>query len=312
MKLDALFNRVKKNYRRLAPWAEGEGLDAWRIYDQDIPEHRYTVDWYAGRLQVVHRPGPRARGGGLRPPEEALRAGLSEALGVEPGHIFVKTKAPKVWGREQYERREREGARFEVNEYGLRFWARLDAYVDTGLFLDHRQTRRQVGAEAKGKRVLNLFAYTGAFTVHAAAGGARETTTVDMSNTYLAWCEDNLALNGLAGPQHRQVRADAVRWLRQARGEWDLVVLDPPSFSASKKMGVPFEVQRDHVDLLHHVRRLTAPGGVIYFSTHYRAFELDSEVVRGCQVEEITPASLPPDFRDRQIHRCFRLVTPRG
>lgn len=295
-------NRLRKNFKHLKRWAEREGTDAFRVYDRDMPEHPVVVEWYAGRALV--QLFPRREAG-----EEAMRAevgaAVEEVLGVPAAAVHWKTHRPHRWGESQYERQGKGGERFTVQEGGLRFWVNLDDYLDTGLFLDHRGTRARVRSEARGKRFLNLFCYTGAFTVHAAAGGAAATTSVDLSATYLDWAEANLEVNGLSGRQHRTVQADAVEWL-EARppGPYDLIVLDPPSFSASKRAR-RFDVQRDHPRLLRQALDLLAPGGVLYFSTNFRGFRPDERALKG---EELTPRSLPPDFHQRDIHRCWRVA----
>ncbi|MGZ3458548.1 MAG: class I SAM-dependent methyltransferase, partial [Archangium sp.] len=190
-------------------------------------------------------------------------------------------------------------------------------YLDTGLFMDHRLTRARVREEAKARRFLNLFCYTGAFTVYAAAGGAAHTLSVDLSNTYLDWAEENLALNGLADPRHVLLRADAMAWVQEQRKAteetFDLVVCDPPSFSTSKRMHGTFNVQCDHVRLLEGIRELLSPGGVLYFSTNFLGFELKDSATRGYEgVEELTPGSIPEDFQRKDIHRCWRMVAPRA
>jgi 23S rRNA (cytosine1962-C5)-methyltransferase len=308
-------NRLKKTLPARRRWAAKEGVTAYRVYDADIPEFRYAVDVYADHAHVVEY----ARRGHPRPPAEgeAIARAVAEVLGIPPDHVHRKVKAPKVWGEEQYEKVSGTGRRLVVEEQGLQFWVNLDDYLDTGLFLDHRVTRARVRAEARGKRFLNLFCYTGAFTVHAAAGGAAATTSVDLSNTYLAWARDNLALNGLDDGRHELVRSDVLRWLGQARGRrYDLAVLDPPSYSASKKMERTLDIGRDHVELIEGTLALLAPGGVLYFSTNFRGFELDGAALRsrhrGLSIEETTPGSLPDDIRDRQVHRCFRIVLPGG
>lgn len=308
-------NRLRKNHRHLRRWAKRNGLTVYRVYDQDIPEYAYTVDWYDGHVVISELAARR----GLRPDQEAKREevllGVEEVLGLDRDHIHLKIRAPKVWGQEQYEKRATTGHRWIVEEGGLRFRVNLVDYLDTGLFLDHRNTRARVREEARGKRFLNLFAYTGSFTVYAAAGGAVETTTVDLSNTYLRWAQENLELNGLWDPRrHELVHADVLRWLRQVRGrQWDLVVLDPPSFSVSKEMTGTFEVQRDQVEMLRDALALLAPGGVLYFSTHFTGFELDAAALAAgrsssVSIEELTPASIPEDFKNRRIHRCWRMV----
>jgi 23S rRNA (cytosine1962-C5)-methyltransferase len=199
-----------------------------------------------------------------------------------------------------------------IEEHGLKFEVNLWDYLDTGLFLDHRPTRQRVRNEANGKEVLNLFAYTGAFSVHAAAGGAATTTTVDLSNTYLEWAGRNLALNNFTvGDRHRLVRADCLRWLaetsRQPRG-YDLIICDPPTFSNSSSMDKPFAVDKDHVWLLARLRSLLKPAGVCYFSTNFRGFRLADQAWPDGVIEDVTEASIPEDFRNRKVHRCWRLV----
>ena len=203
-----------------------------------------------------------------------------------------------------------------VEEQGLKFWVNLGDYLDTGLFMDHRLTRARVREEARGKSFLNLFCYTGAFTVYAAAGGATRTLSVDLSNTYLDWLEDNLELNGLSSARHTLLRADALAWVEAQRTEperYDLVVCDPPSFSTSKRMKGTLDVQRDQVRLLQGLRELLAPGGILYFSTNFLGFELKESAVRDyASHEELTPGSIPEDFQRKEIHRCWRLVAPRA
>jgi 23S rRNA G2069 N7-methylase RlmK/C1962 C5-methylase RlmI len=175
-------------------------------------------------------------------------------------------------------------------------------------FLDHRDTRLRLGREAAGARFLNLFCYTGAFTVHAAAGGARETVSVDLSHTYLDWARDNLELNGITGPAHHLVREDVLVFLRHARPGFDLAVLDPPTFSNSKKMHDVLDIQRDHVPLVNATLALLRPGGVLYFSTGARHFKLDQGYLRAAAIEDVTEQTMPEDFRGRRPHRCWRLV----
>jgi 23S rRNA (cytosine1962-C5)-methyltransferase len=210
-------------------------------------------------------------------------------------------RAPKAWGLEQYQREARREVTKVVRENGLKFEVNLSDYLDTGLFLDHRDTRARVRAEAAGKRFLNLFSYTGAFSVYAAAGKASSTTSVDLSPHYCEWAERNLKLNALKGTV---ICADVLAWLETDRGPFELIVLDPPSFSTSKKMGRRFEVQRDHRWLVDRVRSFLAPGGTLYFSTNFRGFELDGRLEGGVELR-----SLPDDFRPG-IHRAWRFTSP--
>lgn len=298
--MSALANRLSKNLKQLRPWAKREGTTAYRVYDLDMPEYPFAIDWYDGfvHAQEFFRRGDKKA--------EAARAELREAarevLGAAEDRLFLKSHEAHRWGGGQYERAGHQSVVTRVEEGGLRFEVNLSDYLDTGLFLDHRVLRARVRGEAKAKRFLNLFAYTGAFTVHARAGGAAETMTVDLSNTYCAWAERNLAANGFSlGPRHAVVRADVLAWLERAQGPFDLIVLDPPPFSASKKMRQSFDVQRDQVGLLEATRALLAPSGTLYFSTNYRGFELSPEVEGAQELD-----TCPKDFR-HPPHRTFRL-----
>ena len=309
-------NRLRKNARHFRKWARARGLTCFRVYDRDIPEYPYAVDLYGDRVHLVEYPRRKAlQSGTVEQQREEVLAAVAAELEVPPEQISVKTHTPQPWGRKQYERVGHGSERFVVEEQGLKFWVNLGDYLDTGLFMDHRLTRARVREEARGKSFLNLFCYTGAFTVYAAAGGASRTLSVDLSNTYLDWAEENLALNGLSDTRHTLLRADAMAWVQDQRQEpeqlFDLVVCDPPSFSTSKKMQGSFNVQRDHVRLLEGIRELMAPGGILYFSTNFLGFELKDTAVRGYEgVEELTPGSIPEDFQRQQIHRCWRMVAP--
>ncbi|MBI3182581.1 MAG: class I SAM-dependent methyltransferase [Myxococcales bacterium] len=306
-------NRLRKNARHRARWAARAGLTAYRLYDRDVPEYPFAVDWYAGRAHVVEYPRRRAIAEGK---SEAQRAEVLEAvervLELPPSRIYTKTHLPKPWGREQYGRAGEGSEWFTVTEQGLRFWVNLGDYLDTGLFLDHRLTRARVREVARGARFLNLFAYTAAFTVYAADGGARSTLSVDLSNTYCDWAARNLELNGFTQPFHRLIRSDAIRWVMQARAEgqqFDLVVVDPPTFSASKRMAHSFNVQRDHARLLRDVAELLAPGGALFFSTNFHGFQLDPAALSGLEHAELTPGTIPEDFHHR-AHRCWCAKKP--
>ena len=312
---EMLVNRVRKNQRKLAAWRKREGVSCYRIYDRDIPEIPLTIDWYAGRLHAAEW----ARKRDYDDPEAAaqrnawLVRNLGEALGCEPGAVYLKARQ-RQRGAEQYRRAgrrydpDKEARREAVEEGGLRFWVNLRDYVDTGLFLDHRTTRGMVRDAAPGKRVLNLFAYTGSFTVYAAAGGAAQTTTVDLSQTYLDWATENLRLNGLDGLDHSFVRADTREFLVDARNRgrtWDLVICDPPTFSNSKRTDSVFDVGRDQTPLLRTIRSVLSPDGQVVFSTNFKKFKLDEATFTGYEVEEISDRTVPQDFRDRRIHRCW-------
>ncbi|HVP60557.1 MAG TPA: class I SAM-dependent methyltransferase [Myxococcaceae bacterium] len=302
----AFRDRLRKNARHLGRWAARAGVTAWRVYDRDIPEYPFVVERYGPAVHLVEYPGRAQRAAGGHPEREAVLAVVVEVLGVDPGLVFTKTHAPQPWGRPRDGRLGESGAEFEVQEGPMGFIVNLSDRLDTGLFLDHRNTRARVREESRGKRMLNLFGYTGSFTVAAATGGARRTTTVDLSATYLDWAGRNLALNEVRGGEHDLVRADCLRWMDEARTQWDLIVLDPPAHSTSKGMRGDFNVQRDQRRLLERALALLAPGGVLYFSTNYKGFRLEPEGLPA-RFEELTPHSLPPDFHQRDVHRCWRI-----
>jgi 23S rRNA (guanine2069-N7)-methyltransferase len=230
-----------------------------------------------------------------------------------PASAIVSKRRMKRHGREQHTKTGAAGAEFVIVESGQRFLINLDAYLDSGLFLDHRLLRAEVRERAAGRRMLNLFAYTGSFTVYAAAGGAVTSDTVDLSNTYIDWAARNFALNGLDPRQHALIRADVLTWLDQASAEgrrYDLIVLDPPAFSNSKAMDGVLDIQRDHAQLVEAARALLASGGELFFSTNLRTFKLDPALAADRACVDITARTLPDDFRDRRIHRAFRIGTP--
>jgi 23S rRNA G2069 N7-methylase RlmK/C1962 C5-methylase RlmI len=299
--MDMLANRVRKNARHLGKWARREQISCWRVYDRDIPEFPLTVDTYEGALVINdYRAFEREAGDAWL--DDAVAA-IREVLA--PAEVFVKHRerlAHRGPGQ-QYERQAQAGAWRTVHEAGHRFRVNLSDYVDTGLFLDHRITRTRVAAEP-ARTMLNLYAYTGAFTVHAAAAGM-QTTTVDMSNTYLDWAGENLALNRLTS---ELVRADVREFLVDARRtgrRWELVVVDPPTFSSSKRMTYTWDVQRDHAALLADV--LAVCSGVVWFSTNRRRFQLELPDA-GLEVTDMTRATIPPDFRDHRIHHAYRIA----
>lgn len=303
-------NRLAKNVRHFDRWAARRRLTAYRVYDRDIPEYPFVVERYGACVHLVEYPRRAQRGPGGEASLAAALDTVAEVLGIPPESVVTKTHLRRLPGPPRPSRPSARGEELIVEEAGLRFIVNLADRLDTGLFLDHRSTRARVRAEARGRRFLNLFAYTGAFTVYAAAGGAAGTTSVDLSNTYLAWTERNLALNGLSGPEHSLVRADVLPWLARAAGagrRWDLVVLDPPPFSTSKGMRGTFDVQRDHLALLQATLRVLAPGGTLYFSTSRLRFHLDARTTGLARFEELTPGSLPPDIRTRDAHRCWRV-----
>ncbi|WP_374538409.1 class I SAM-dependent methyltransferase [Chitinimonas taiwanensis] len=305
--LQDFHNRLAKSAKHQAKWAKRVGTEAYRIYDRDIPQYPVAVDVYGTRAHVAEYDT-----GWQQSDEEhaawvaEVRATVAEVLGMEPKTIAFKLRRRQK-GDFQYSRTGFHSKDFAVHEQGRKFWVNLDEYLDTGLFLDHRPTRKRVGEEAAGKRFLNLFAYTGSFSVYAATGGASSSVTVDLSNTYLDWAKRNFELNGVDLQRHQLVRADVFRYLETAIDEgqlFDLIVMDPPSFSNSAKMQDILDVQRDHVALVHSCLKLLMPGGVLYFSNNLRGFTLDASLVPLCR--DISAQSVPEDFRNRKIHQCFR------
>jgi 23S rRNA (guanine2445-N2)-methyltransferase / 23S rRNA (guanine2069-N7)-methyltransferase len=306
-------NRLRKNLKQLGKWAEKENLCCYRLYDADMPEYALAIDLYQGADRWAHvqeYAAPKS----IDPDKaharlkEALSA-IPVALGLPVSNIFLKVRQ-KQKGKSQYERLDERGEFHEVREDGLKFLVNFTDYLDTGLFLDHRLTRRKIGELAEGRRFLNLFGYTGTATVHAAAGGARGTTTVDMSHTYMDWAQRNLALNGFAGKQHELIQADVLAWLEaEAQRHYGLIFLDPPTFSTSKRMQGTLDIQRDHVNLIRASARLLEPGGILVFSCNFRRFRLERAALAEFEVEDLTAATIPKDFaRDPRIHQCFRLT----
>ncbi len=310
-----LANRLRKNDRKLRKWARREGFEAYRVYDRDIPEVALAIDRYADHLHIAAYRRERDE----RPEDwlDVMVAAAGEALGVSPELVFVKERA-RQRGASQYDKYNAEPHRITVREGDAGLWVDLATYLDTGLFLDHRPLREQVAAESPGKRVLNLFAYTGSFTVHAAVAGARSSVSVDLSTTYLNWAAANLELNGIETRHHELVCADVNVFLEerlkaQSAGQakpFDIAVLDPPTFSNSKKMRDVLDVQRDHARLCQATARLLVPGGTLYFSTNMRRFRLDEEDLADLQPRDISAKTIPRDFRNQRIHRTWAMTAP--
>ena len=310
-------NRLRKNLKALDAWAQREGIEAFRVYDADMPEYAFAIDLY-GRdprhVYVQEYAAPRSV------PEEGVRERRREALAVIPDVLGVPLQFVHMRMRQsqkgtaQYEKRATTAERFVVAEGGLKFWVNFRDYLDTGLFLDHRAVRGMLRGWADGADFLNLFCYTGSATVYAAAGGARSSVSVDLSNTYLEWAQENLRLNGLDAPRHELLRADCLEWLERAAAAgaaFDLVFLDPPTFSNSKRMQGVLDVQRDHVGMVRRAMALLRPGGRLVFSTNYTRFRLDAGALSAFAIEDLTAATIPKDFaRHARIHHCFVVRHP--
>lgn len=299
-------NRLQKNLKQLGKWARRDGIECYRLYDADMPEYAVAVDLYRDWVHVQEYAAPRS----IDPDKAQARlldalAAIPQALGVAQSRVVIKRRERQA-GTKQYQRQAAQGQFMEVSEGGVKLLVNLTDYLDTGLFLDHRPLRLRLQREAVGKRFLNLFCYTATATAHAAKGGARSTTSVDLSKTYLDWARRNLSLNGFSD-KHRLEQGDVMAWLGEDRGEYDLIFIDPPTFSNSKRMEGVFDVQRDHVELLDLAMARLARGGVLYFSNNFRKFQLDESLVARYQVEEISAQTLDPDFaRNPKIHRAWR------
>lgn len=302
--------RLSKRARHLRRWPTRRGITCFRLYERDIPEIPLVVDRYEDCLHITEYERPHDRS-----PEaherwlDELAATAGRTLEVPAEKVFLKRRS-RQRGKTQYEKIAESRQRLEVHEGGLKFWVNLRDYVDTGLFLDHRNTRQMIQQAAAGTSFLNLFCYTASFTVYAAAGGAKRTVSVDLSRNYLDWAVQNMKLNGFDGDQHQFVASDVRQFVRQHPvGEpYDLVVIDPPTFSNSKRTNQDWNVQDGATSLLSDVMRLVRPGGVVYFSNNFRQFKFDTAAVTATEIHEISNQTVPEDFRNRRIHRCWRIV----
>ncbi|HVI46618.1 MAG TPA: class I SAM-dependent methyltransferase [Chitinophaga sp.] len=309
-KLQMFENRLTKVYRHISKLARRQQITCYRVYDDDIPEFPFSIEIYEDHAYIAEY----NRRHGME--DEAHEAWLdtcleliSKVLDIAPGNIWVKQRQRKENRQSQYEKLSTESHEMTVKEAGLTFRVNLSDYLDTGLFLDHRITRSMVRDEAKDKKVLNLFCYTGSFSVYAAAGGAAEVTSVDLSKTYLSWAEENMRLNGFDPAKHPFVHADVLQYLDTLKlNTFDLVIIDPPTFSNSKRMKDFLDIQRDHAELLNKVLLATKKGGVVYFSNNYRRFVLDQEKIEATSIKDITGQTLPFDFQQKMIRKCYRLT----
>ncbi|MEC5142330.1 class I SAM-dependent methyltransferase [Chitinophaga sp. 212800010-3] len=309
-KLQMFENRLTKVFRHISKLARRQQVTCYRVYDDDIPEFPFSIEIYEEYVYIAEY----NRRHGMD--DEAHEAWLdscleliSRVLNVAPDKIWVKQRQRKENRQGQYEKLSAESHIITAHEAGLQFKVNLSDYLDTGLFLDHRITRSMVREEAKDKKVLNLFCYTGSFSVYAAAGGATEITSVDLSKTYLTWAEENMRLNGFDNPAHTFVHADVLQFLDTLKlNTYDLVIMDPPTFSNSKRMKEFLDIQRDHVTLLNKVLLATKKDGVVYFSNNYRRFVLEEDKITATSIRDITNQTLPFDFQQKMIRKCYRLT----
>ena len=305
-------NRLKKRARHLRRWPTRRGITCFRIYERDIPEIPLVVDRYEDAVHITEYERPHERSLSRHSAWlQLMKTTAAKTLGVPVQQVFLKKRQKRRQG-DQYEKIGDQKKMRTVSEGELKFLVNLSDYVDTGLFLDHRVTRSMVRDQAEGKSVLNLFAYTGSFTVYAADGGATATMTVDLSKNYLSWAQENLKLNGLDGPQHRFVAGDSIEFLLKAvkdpKQRFDLVVVDPPTFSNSKRTEDDWDVQEQHVEMLDLVSQVLNPSGVVYFSTNFRKFKPRLAELSQFESIEISSKTVPEDFRNRKIHRCWKMT----
>jgi 23S rRNA (cytosine1962-C5)-methyltransferase len=301
-------NRLVKVFRHLSKQAKRLGVSCYRLYDHDLPEFPFCIELYGDKLYVAeykrrHGMTEEEHDGWM---EESLSV-MSEILGLSKENIFLKLRQRKAGRLGQYQRLDKSKNELVVEENGLKFIVNLSDYLDTGLFLDHRITRQMVMEQCEGKKVLNLFSYTGSFSVYAAAGGATEVVTVDLSKTYLQWAEKNMQLNNFIDvAKYKYVHADVLQYLKTApAGYFDLIIMDPPTFSNSKRMDDFLDIQRDHVQLINDCMAALKPGGVLFFSTNYRKFILDKEKIKASGIKDITKATTPFDFEGRLFRYCY-------
>ncbi len=305
-------NRLQKNIKHLRRWLNRENIHCYRIYDADIPEYAFAIDVYQGKKHWIHvqeyaAPKHINEYKTLTRQQATLNA-IKELMEIPDEQLFFKVRRQQK-GQAQYEKLADNKTFHHVMEGGYQFLVNFQDYLDTGLFLDHRNTRRLLEQLSHGKHFLNLFAYTASATVYAAKGGAISTTTVDMSNTYLKWASNNLVLNDITGKSHQLIQANCLEWLNKNQNRYGLIFLDPPSFSSSKRMSNTFDVQRDHVPLINNTVKLLEPGGTLIFSNNRRHFKMELAAFSGLKLENITRTTLPKDFaRNPHIHNCWKIT----
>ncbi len=309
-KSSALKNRIRKNYRHVRKWAKRSMTDCFRIYDRDIKEYPLVIDFYAGRFCVQFFSYDRDRDEPLPELREEIDQALISIFNTSLDLIYWRTRVKRK-KTQQYEKIDEQEQFFTVFEYGVKFKVNLDDYLDTGLFLDHRETRQIIASIAKDKSLLNLFAYTCSFSVHAAFAGASFTKSVDMSNSYTDWGKENFILNSLSLKNNEIIRADCLKFIDEeilCKVLFDIIIIDPPTISRSKKMDQLFDIQIDYLDLITKSLKLLAPGGILFFSTNSRKFKFDESLFSSCSVRDISDKTIPIDFHNKKIHRCWKIT----
>lgn len=305
-----LKNRIRKNYNHIKKWAKRTLTNCFRIYDHEVPGYPLAIDYYNGRFLIHYFSKDKDSPELPEDLHKEIENTLISLFHADKKSFYYRTRIKRD-KLEQYEKLSNKEDFFIVKEYGHPFLVNLTDYLDTGLFLDHKETRHLVASYAKGKSLLNLFAYTGSFTVYAAKAGASFTKTVDLSNTYTAWAERNFLLNNMSPSSHLVVREDCMKFLEQeikTKNRYDLIVIDPPTVSRSKKMMDFFDVQRDYIYLIEKALHLLSPSGTIFFSTNLRSFSFDIAIFPQCRIEDISKRTLPIDFHNQKIHKCFKIT----
>jgi 23S rRNA (cytosine1962-C5)-methyltransferase len=304
--LKTIQNRLEKNYKHRVKWAKREGIEAFRLYEKDIPEFPFIIDVYKDNAVIFEKRDEEIDAEKFDHFEFIISA-VKGLLQIPEEKVIIKSRFRQK-GATQYTKLEEKNEYFPVKEHQAELLVNLHDYLDTGLFLDHRPLRQMVFKESAGKKVLNLFSYTGSISVFAALGGATKVTSVDMSATYMEWAKKNFEHNKLNVDQHLFVVESALEWLPRASQRFDLIVLDPPTFSNSKKMDEDFEVEKDQVNLIKNCLRILAPEGVLYFSNNKRKFKIDPELLNLADIKDITPRTIPEDYRDSKAHHCFKIT----
>lgn len=303
-------NRLQKVFRHLGKQAKRLQISCWRVYDHDLPEFPLCIELYREKIYVAEY----KRRHGMTDEEhdiwmEKALTVIAEVMQTGKENIFLKLRQRKPGRLGQYQKLDAKQNEFIVEENGIRFLVNLGDYLDTGLFLDHRITRQMVREQSSGKKILNLFAYTGSFSVYAAAGGAEEVVTVDLSKTYLQWAQRNMEQNRFEDDnRYSFIHADVKQYLKSVKTEYfDIIVMDPPTFSNSKRMDDILDIQRDHAALINDCLLALKAGGILYFSTNFRKFQLDTESVRASLIKDITKDTTPFDFEGKLFRWCYRI-----
>ena len=302
-----LVNRLRKNFKQREKWAAREDVSCFRLYDRDLPEYSFCVDIYSKWVHMQEYAPPKSISPEIAATrlQEGIRA-LRELFGIRSDRIFVKTRQ-RQRGSNQYQKKSEKKKLYTVREGGCSFLVNFTDYLDTGLFLDHRPLRARINAESKGKKFLNLYGYTASASVLAAAGGAAGTTTVDLSANYLLWARMNFALNGFGQTDHRFIQADCMEWFESCDERFDIIFIDPPTFSNTRKKQRVFDIQKDHLKLLERGLQLLEPGGKLYFSTNSRKFRFEGDSL-SAKITDISGKTIPFDFRNQKIHKCWELI----